>query len=254
MKQFLLFVSIAAASLYALLVFTHDPITDGKSERISVPQTKPNHPAPQRLSSWETHGRGASTSQPTVPLPVPQNAAAASDARSVSTALQVEWTKVVMGARMHHQASISLRTIRHYSPGTDLQVLRREGIWLRLSDRVSQEQGWILEKYLSPSNGPGSTQASRELTKAVPIVAPRKSNKWSQSNKRSKAETRAAKQRFAVARWDPIDQVGVLSGGVISGPLCLAPRLAGDEVEANNNQSDVASMRIAAPLIANESV
>jgi len=127
MKQFLLFVSIAAASLYALLVFTHDPITDGKSERISVPQTKPNHPAPQRLSSWETHGRGASTSQPTVPLPVPQNAAAASDARSVSTALQVEWTKVVMGARMHHQASISLRTIRHYSPGTDLQEV--SAIW-----------------------------------------------------------------------------------------------------------------------------
>ena len=45
----------------------------------------------------------------------------------VSTALQVEWTKVVMGARMHHQASISLRTIRHYSPGTDLQEV--SAIW-----------------------------------------------------------------------------------------------------------------------------
>ena len=34
MKQFLLFVSLAGAALYALLVFTHDAITDGKSERI----------------------------------------------------------------------------------------------------------------------------------------------------------------------------------------------------------------------------
>ena len=32
MKQFLLFVSLAGAALYALLVFTHDAITDGKSE------------------------------------------------------------------------------------------------------------------------------------------------------------------------------------------------------------------------------
>ena len=202
MKQFLLFVSLAAATLYALLAFTHDAITDGKSERISVPQRQPN-PVAQRLSSWESHVKGASNSQPTAPLPVPQNAAATSEGRSVSTAPQVEWTKVVIGARMHDQASISSLTIRHYSPGRDLQVLRREGIWLRVFDPISQEHGWMLEKYLVPSNGPGSTQASRELTDAVPVVTPRKSKKWSQSPKRSKTATRGAKQRSAVARWDP---------------------------------------------------
>jgi hypothetical protein len=204
MKQFLLFVILAAAALYALLVFTHDAITDGKSQRISVPRTQPNNPVPQRMSSWESHVKGASNSQPTAPLPVPQSAVATSEAGSVSTAPQVEWIKVMIGARMHDQASTSSLTIGHYSPGRDLQVLRREGIWLRVFDPISQEQGWMLEKYLFPSNGSSSTQVSREMTDAVPVATPRKPKKWSQSPKRSKiAKTRGAKQRSAVARWDP---------------------------------------------------
>jgi hypothetical protein len=203
MKQFLLFVSLSAAALYALLVFTHDAITDGKSERISVPQTQLNHPAPQRLSSWESHVKRASNWQPTAPLPVPQSAAATSEVESASTAPRVEWTKVMIGATMHDRASVSSLTIGRYSPGRDLQVLRREGIWLRVFDPISQEQGWMLEKYLFPSNGPSLTQASRELTDAATVVTPRKPKKWSQSPKRSKTATRGAKQRSAVARWDP---------------------------------------------------
>jgi hypothetical protein len=198
MKQFLLFVSLAGAALYALLVFTHDAITDGKSERIPVPQAQPIHPVPQRLSSWESHLRSsAPNSQPTAHLPPQQNVAATSEAKSaVSTAAQVEWTKVVLAARMHDQASVSSLTVRLYSPGTNLQVVRREGVWLQVSDPVSQEHGWILEKYLSPSKSPSSTQAARELTDAVPVAAPQKSKKWSQSSKRSKHPS-------AVARWDP---------------------------------------------------
>ena len=49
MKQFLLFLSLAGAALYALLVFTHNAITDGKSGRIPLYQTQPDHPVPQRL-------------------------------------------------------------------------------------------------------------------------------------------------------------------------------------------------------------
>jgi hypothetical protein len=64
--------------------------------------------------------------------------------------------------------------------------------------------GWILEKYLSPSNGPSSTPAALELTDTVPaIAAPQKSKKWGQSPKRSKSATRVSKHRSAVARWDP---------------------------------------------------
>jgi hypothetical protein len=205
MRQFLLFVSLAGAALYALILFTHDAITDGKSERISVPQAQPIHLVPQRLSSWESHLRSsAPNSQPTAQIPPQQNVAATSEARSVvSSVAQVEWTKVALAARMHDQASVSSPTVRLFTPGTNLQVVRREGIWLKVSDPVSQEHGWILEKFLSPSNGPSSTQAARESTDAGPVAAPQKPKKWSQSSKRSKSATRVSKHRSAAARWDP---------------------------------------------------
>ena len=203
MKQFLLFVSLAGAALYALLVFTHNAIMNGKSERIPVPLAQPIHPAPQRLSSWESYLRSSDpNSQPTAHMPPQQNVAATSGAKSaVSTTPNVEWTKVVLAARLHDQASVSSLTVRLYSPGTNLQVVRREGVWLLVSDPVSRERGWMLEEYLSPSEGPRPTQAAREST--VAIAAPQKSKKWSQSAKRSKSATRASKRRSAVARWDP---------------------------------------------------
>ena len=203
MKQFLLFVSLAGAALYALLVFTHDAVTDSKSERIPVPLTQPVHPVPQRLSSWESYLRSSGpNSQTAAHMPPQQNVAATSEAKSVvSTAAQVEWTKVVLAARMHDQASVSSPTVKHYSPGTNLQVVRREGVWLLVSDPVSRENGWILQEYLSPSESLRPTQAAREST--VAIAAPQKSKKWSQSAKRSKSATRSSKRRSAVARWDP---------------------------------------------------
>jgi hypothetical protein len=227
MKQFLLFVSLAGAALYALLLYTHHTITESKSEHVPVRQTQPNDPSRQHLSSWESHLRSSAPSlQPTAHLPPQQNVAdelrrdpsqnserkpgawyqgATSEAKSaVSNPAQVEWTKVVLAARMHDQASVSSLTVRLYSPGTDLQVVRREGVWLQVSDPVNQEHGWILEKYLSPSNGPSSTPAALELTDTVPaIAAPQKSKKWGQSPKRSKSATRVSKHRSAVARWDP---------------------------------------------------
>ena len=53
MKQFLLFVSLAGAALYALLVYSHHTITEGRSERVPARQTQPNDPSAQRLSSWK---------------------------------------------------------------------------------------------------------------------------------------------------------------------------------------------------------
>ena len=35
-----------------------------------------------------------------------------------------------------------------------LQVVRREGDWLQVSDPVTQERGWVLEKYLVATDGP----------------------------------------------------------------------------------------------------
>ena len=86
MKHFLLFVSLAGAALYALLVFTHNTIMNGKSERIPVPLAQPIHPAPQRLSSWESYLRSSDpNSQPTAHLPPQQNVAATSGAKSAGS-------------------------------------------------------------------------------------------------------------------------------------------------------------------------
>ena len=205
MKQFLLFLSLAGTALYALLVFTHNAITDGKSGRIPLYQTQPDHPVPQRLSSWESHLRSsAPNSQPTAHLPPQQNVASTLEAKSaVSTAAQVEWTKVVLAARMHDQASVSSPTVQALFPGHRFagDKARRR---LASGDRSSQPGARLdPREYLSPSNGPSSIQASRELTGAVPIAAPQKSKKLSQSPKRSKSATRVSKRRSAVARWDP---------------------------------------------------
>ena len=135
MKQFLLFVSLAGAALYALLVYSHHTITEGRSERVPARQTQPNDPSAQRLSSWESHIRSsAPNSQPTAHLPSQQDAAdelrrdpsqdserkpggwyqgTTSEAKSaVSNPAQVGWAKVVFAARMHDQASVSSFTVR----------------------------------------------------------------------------------------------------------------------------------------------
>jgi hypothetical protein len=55
---------------------------------------------------------------------------------------------------MHDQASVSSPTVRFYFPGMDLQVVRREGGWLQVSDPVTEERDWVLEKYLASVDGP----------------------------------------------------------------------------------------------------
>ena len=61
----------------------------------------------------------------------------------------VELAKVILAAQTHSQASVSSPTVRFYRPGTELQVVRREGIWFEVSDPVTQERGWVLAQYLS---------------------------------------------------------------------------------------------------------
>jgi hypothetical protein len=118
------------------------------------------------------------------------------------SAVSVEWAKVVLAARLHDQASVSSPTERFYAPGTDLQVVRREGGWLQVSDPMTQERGWVLEKNLVATDGPSSTQASLESAAESPSIkaASPKSKKWGRSPKGSKSAVRTSKR---VARWEP---------------------------------------------------
>jgi Bacterial SH3 domain len=227
----LLFLGLMGAAIYALLVYTHHVLPGGEAEDTFAGQTQPNQPVAQHLSSWGTHLASRSLSQnpqQSVSLPAQQNApdeprsndpsqnserkpgawyqltseAKAPNSGSESV-VSVEWAKVVLAARLHDQASVSSPTVRFYAPGTDLQVVRREGGWLQVSDPVTQERGWVLEKYLVASEGPSSTQAaSLESTAEPPSTkaASPKSKKWGRSSKGSKSAIRASNR---VARWEP---------------------------------------------------
>ena len=226
----LLFLGLVGAAIYALLVYTHQVLPRGEAEDMAG-QTQPNQPVAQHLSSWGTHLASRSPSQNPqqfAPLPPQQNAAyepmsndpsqnperkpgawyqLASEAKapdsSSASGAPVEWTKVVLAARVHDQGSVSSPTVRFYAPGTVLQVVRREGGWLQVSDPVTQERGWVLEKYLVASDAPSSTQAASLESTAEPpstkATSP-KSKKWGQSSKRSKSAARVTNH---VARWDP---------------------------------------------------
>jgi hypothetical protein len=226
----LLFLGLVGAAIYALLVYTHHVLPGGEAEDTFAGQTQPNQQT-QHLSSWGTHLESRSLSQnpqQAAPLLAQQNAAdeprsndpsqnserkpgawsqtAASEAKAPVSAsesvVSVEGAKVVLAARVHDQASVSSPTVRFYTPGTDLQVVRREGDWLQVSDPVTQERGWVLEKYLVATDGPSSTQAaSLESTAEPPSTkaASPKSKKWSRSSKRSQSAVRSNR----VARWEP---------------------------------------------------
>jgi hypothetical protein len=228
----LLFLGLVGAAIYALLVYTHHVLPGGEAEDTFAGQSQPNQQVAQHLSSWGTHLASRSRSQnaqQSAPLPAQQKAAdeprsndpsqnserklgawsetAASEAKAPVSAsesvVSVEWAKVVLAARVHDQASVSSLTVRFYTPGTDLQVVRREGDWLQVSDPVTQERGWVLEKYLVATDGPSSTQAASLESTPEPLftkAASPKSKKWSRSSKRSKSAVRASNR---AARWAP---------------------------------------------------
>jgi hypothetical protein len=210
MTRFLLLLSLIGAAIYALLIYTHGVLTDEKAEKTYAEQTQPNHSV-QHLSSWGSYlpdrsisqNSQLATSQPSTPLPSQKsdepsqnserNADQVATSENKATSSEsgdkepkpVELAKVVLAAQTHSQASVSSPTIRFYRPGTELQVVRREGIWFEVSDPVTQERGWVLAQYLSSIESPTPTQVATESTTEPLTVKPAspKSNKRHRSAK-----------------------------------------------------------------------
>jgi len=214
MKGLLLLLSVGAA-IYTLLVITHDALPGGKAEDTFAGQTQPNYPVVERLSSWGSYlpsrslsqnPQSATSQQPTPLLPqrsdnpsqnlerrpgVQYQLAASEDQATTSEnggaePEPVEWVKVVLAAGTHSQASVSSAVVRFYRPGTELQVVGRGDSWFQVSDPVTQERGWIFEKYLSSIDGPSPTQVATESTTEPLTAKPAlpKSKKRSRSAKR----------------------------------------------------------------------
>ena len=231
----LLFLSLVGAAIYALLVYTNDALKDGNAEISPAGQAQSDHTVGNHFSSWDTYLPTPAASQNSQSAQSQQGddadqdserqlddghqLAASEDAQTAGRdssepqTVSVEWAKVMLAAKMHDQASVSSPTVRSYSPGTNLQVVRREGSWVLVSDPITQEQGWVLDEYLA-SIGGAATQAALESTTEPPSTkaASPKSKKLSQSSKRSKPAVRVSKPRSAkpifrgsrdVARWDP---------------------------------------------------
>jgi hypothetical protein len=220
MTRFLLFLSLIGAAIYGLLIYTHDVLTDEKAEKTYTEQAQPNHPV-QHLSSWGSYlpdrsisqNSQLATSQPSTPLPPQQTeepsqnsernadqvATSENKATSSESGDPVELAKVVLAAQTHSQASVSSPTVRFYRPGTELQVVRREGIWFEVSDRVTQERGWLLAQYLSSIDSPIPAQVATESTTEPLTVAPPSPK----SNKRHRAAKPAVQDRVVVANADP---------------------------------------------------
>jgi hypothetical protein len=220
MTRFLLFLSLIGAAIYGLLIYTHDVLTDEKAEKTYTEQAQPNHPV-QHLSSWGSYlpdrsisqNSQLATSQPSTPLPPQQTeepsqnsernadqvATSENKATSSESGDPVELAKVVLAAQTHSQASVSSPTVRFYRPGTDLQVVRREGVWIQVLDPVTQERGWVLAQYLSSIDSPIPAQVATESTTEPLTVAPPSPK----SNKRHRAAKPAVRDRVVVANADP---------------------------------------------------
>jgi hypothetical protein len=216
----LLFLSLAGAALYALLVLTHNVVPDGKAEDTFAGKTPSNHPIDRELRSWGANLPALVISQQTslrhpqqnvahAPRPTEANPSqysertsgadeqpAASQGKSTASEMDgaeqepIEWAKVLLAARVHSKASVSSPTIRFYRPGTELQVVSRENGWFQLLDPVTQERGWVFDKYLVSIDGPSPTQAAMEST-TEPLPAEVTSPKSQKPSRSSKLTIRA---------------------------------------------------------------
>jgi hypothetical protein len=179
MKRLLLWVCVTGAAVYAVntQVIIQGPVS------VQAPAT---HPPVRHLRSWGSYlsdlplsqnpqAQLASYQKPD-PLPPQQNAAA--DERAAASASEdsehesAEWAKVATAARVHKEASVSSVTLRYYLPGRELQVVGREGGWVGVSDPVTQERGWVFEKYLASIDAPSLTQAALDSTSASELSEP----------------------------------------------------------------------------------
>ena len=239
MKAFLLFLILGGAALYTFLVVTRDALQDGKIETTLAVQTQPHQPVAKQVSSWGTYlsqKPEAPLAQQTTALPSQPSASqdlerlpgadhpfAASEDKAATaqsdTPYQepVELAKVMLAAQTHSQASVSSSTVRFYRPGTELQIVRREGIWLEVSDPVTQERGWVLTQYLSSIDRPTPVQVATESTAQPLTVAPTSPK----SNKRHRSAKHAV-HGVGVANADPWvpDGLAAPTAAVDSGCLC----------------------------------
>ena len=158
--------------------------TPSVNQNPQVAMSQPAPSSPQQRDAQRQPDTGdqfaASENKPTT------SEGASSESESVA------WAKVVLAAQLHSEASVTSPTVRFYGPGTELQVVRREGAWFQVSDPVTQVRGWVLDEYLSSIGGPAPVRiATKTITEPPTVTKPtiQKSGKRSRSAKADGSET-----------------------------------------------------------------
>ena len=181
MKRLLVSLCLLGAAIYAAGALFPPP------NPTSV-QVRPAHSEPRQLRSWGTtlsdlplgQKPRAQLASYQNPAPLPPQKTDAADFRPAASASasddvefkSVEWTKVAIAAKVHSKASVSSATVRVYRAGAELQVVSRDGGWVGVSDPVTQERGWVFEKYLVSSDGPTPMQTATRSTNESDLSEP----------------------------------------------------------------------------------
>ena len=201
MRGFLL-LSVVGALLYGLLVLTAD-LPDRKVEHSLSGHTA--RPADRTLRSWGSNLPALVSEQPSNDRPSPAVRDKLFDVSqeklaegTVGGALQaqLETAKVVLAARVHSEPSVASPTVRFFSPGTELQVVRRESGWVELFDPATQERGWVFESYVWSTGDLSRTQTAMGLRNEDELSKPSPTNPVVP---RSKQRSRSAKPGSQVA-------------------------------------------------------
>jgi len=217
MRGFLL-LSVVGAVLYGLLLFTANDGPDRKADYSLGGRIAPNRPAGRALRSWGSNLPGLVIKQTSDGLGTEQTARGEGRfdvsqeklaQATVGSALQAQpqTAKVVLAARVHSEPSVSSPTVRFFSPGTELQVVRRESGWVELFDPAAQERGWVFESYVWSAGDFSRTQTASlredELAKPNPTnrVVPTSKQLSGSAKAGSQVATKLVASELKRGRW-----------------------------------------------------
>lgn len=185
MLRALFLLSFVGAALYATLVATHSALSgeeSGEYSYVLAIRSPASDAAAQPLRSWGLNlqalrnepGRSVPASQPAWDSNNrPVSAALAMAAASSGGEEPIGWAKMALAARAHGEASVSSPTIHFYRAGAELEIIHRDGAWLKVRDPATKEEGWVFEQYVSLMDRPSAIQiaAAAPIEQATPAGA-----------------------------------------------------------------------------------
>jgi len=128
---------------------------------------KPPAPAPKAADVTGTVKQAAKPEKPG------EKPAPAEHARSANVEGEPEeWAEVSLAARAHKAPSVSSPTVRSYHMGTKLKVTGRESGWIKVVDPTTLMEGWIYEKYLTPTEGPDQKKSAQADPNPANLATP----------------------------------------------------------------------------------